>query len=177
MKQNVEIFRHDRIWALSLFAHVFCLLAITVALMSCNENDGEVKEPWENEVDKLSAAVAVFNSLDHAIAQGYDNEFTGYRSQMGFHYLNGSLLDDQFELEKPEVLMYAPDSEGNMKFVGVEYAVPITDLLNPPPAPEGFTGDEDVWEINHEFSVWTLHVWVGIENPHGIFASHNPELP
>ena len=64
-----------------------------------------------------------------------------------------------------------------MKLVAVEYAVPITDLNNPPPVPEGFTGSDDVWEINTEFKLWTLHVWVGLDNPHGIFASHNPKLP
>ena len=96
--------------------------------------------------------------------------------QMGFHYLNVRLLDDKFEVEKPELLLYAPDENNKLKFVAVEYAVPIEDLNNPPPVPEGFKGDADVWEINTEFKLWTLHVWVKLENPNGIFAPHNPAL-
>ena len=96
---------------------------------------------------------------------------------MGHHYLKATLLDGTFELEKPEVLLYAPDENGKMQFVAVEYATPIEDLNNPPPAPEGFTGTEDVWEVNTEFSLWTLHAWVAMENPNGIFTSHNLLLP
>lgn len=158
---------------------VIWILIAAGSFMSCEkENDHEpLKEPWEQEIDQLREAVASFTDVEDGIAAGYDNEFTGYRSQMGFHYLKGSLLDQTFEVEHPEVLMYAPNEHGELKFVGVEYATPIDDLNNPPLAPEGFTGTDDVWEINEEFSVWTLHVWVGLDNPHGIFASHNSELP
>jgi hypothetical protein len=86
---------------------------------------------------------------------------------MGFHYLNASLLDDKFEVEKPELLLYIPGENNKLKFVAVEYAVPIEDLDNPPSVPEGFT----------EFKLWTLHVWVKLDNPHGIFAPHNPSIP
>jgi hypothetical protein len=144
-------------------------------LMSCSDDDE--KEAWEKEVDQLRNAVAGHTAINDAIAKGYDNEFTGYRAHMGFHYLKASLLDGTFEIEKPEVLMFAPDENGELKFVGAEYAVPIEDLSSPPPAPEGFTGSKDVWAINEEFSVWTLHVWVGLENPDGVFAAHNHELP
>ena len=151
------------------------VLAALLMLACCDSNDG--KQRWEQEVDQLREAVRAYTIFNDAFAAGYDNEFTGYRSQMGFHYLKESLLDDKFEIEKPEVLMYAPAANGGLRFVGVEYAVPVNDLNNPPPAPEGFSGSTDVWEINEEFGVWTLHVWIGLENPNGIFASHNPELP
>lgn len=157
------------------------ILLIVIAgsfLTGCNEDDEVLSpEPWQQELDLLRSAVAPYTSLELAIAEGYDNEFTGYRLQMGFHYMKAALVDDTFEVDKPEVLMFAPDSNGNMQFVGVEYAIPIADMGNPPPAPEGFTGDVDEWAINTEFNVWTLHVWVGIDNPSGIFQSHNPTLP
>ena len=129
------------------------------------------------ELAKLRKAVARYHNIKHALEDGYTLEFTGYRSHMGFHYLKPALLDDQFELERPEVLMYAPAPNGKLRFVGVEYATLIPNMNNPPAAPAGFTGDADVWAINTEFNVWTLHVWVGLHNPHGIFASHNPRLP
>jgi hypothetical protein len=151
------------------------IVCIPLMLACCD--DEESPDPTQTELNDLKHVVQSYASVDKAIQNGYDNEFTGYRAQMGFHYLKASLLDDVFEVKKPEVLMFAPNESGQLKFVGVEYAVPIVDMNNPPPAPEGFTGSQDVWEINTEFKVWTLHVWVGLDNPHGIFAPHNPNLP
>lgn len=130
----------------------------------------------ETEIIKLTKKTRRFHNFKVALVQGYDLEVTGYVPQMGYHYLNVNLLDENFELEKPEILQYAPDDNGVMQFVGVEYAVPIADINNPPPAPEGFTGDSDEWHINYVFELWTLHVWVGLYNPDGIFAPFNPDL-
>ncbi len=69
--------------------------------------------------------------------------------------------------------MYIERPEGGMQLVGVEYAVPV-DLDNPAPAPEGFTGDTDVWVINEEISLRTLHAWIWLENPDGVFAPFSP---
>lgn len=129
------------------------------------------------ELAELRATVAPWHNFDAAYEAGYQLEVTGYRSMMGYHYLNVSLLDDTFELTKPELLLFVPGPNGKLRFVGVEYAVPITDMDNPPPAPEGFEGDADIWSINTEFNLWTLHAWVGLNNPNGIFASRNPRLP
>ena len=131
----------------SLSVLLFIIIAASF-LAGCDDDDAVSKEPWEQELDQLRTAVAPYSTLAQGIAAGYDNEFTGYRTQMGYHYMKASLIDDQFEVTKPEVLMYAPDANGNMQFVGVEYAVPIADMDNPPPAPEGFTGSIDEWAIN-----------------------------
>ncbi len=154
-------------------------LSCCILLLSCDSGDDEVKgtEAWEREIAILKAAVEPYRDFDVASASGYNIDLTGYRTQMGYHYLNAGLLDDQFEIEKPEVLLFAHDAAGNLELLGVEYAVPIADMDNPPPAPEGFTGDEDSWEINTEFNVWTLHVWVMMDNPNGIFIAMNPKLP
>jgi len=153
---------------------VTVLLVVVSLLISCDDDDEP--ELWQPEMEKLRAAITPYDFIEHAKHDGYDNEVTGYRPHMGYHYLNASLLDDKFEVEKPELLLYAPDENNKLKFVAVEYAVPIEDLNNPPPVPEGFQGDDDVWEINTEFKLWTLHVWVKLENPDGIFAPHNPAL-
>jgi hypothetical protein len=145
-------------------------------LMSCDDDDKQ-NEPWQAEIDQLRSTVASYDDIQEADDKGYDTEITGYRAQMGFHYIKGSILDETFDVENPELLLFVPDDHGGLKFVAVEYAVPIADLNNPPPAPEGFKGNTDVWEINTEFKVWTLHVWVGLDNPHGLFAPHNPNLP
>jgi len=153
------------------------LLIAFAAISGCDDDNHDHDEPWQVEVDKLRAAIESYDNFDNAEDDGYKDEVTGYRAQMGFHYLKTSILDDKFELEHPELLLYVPDGHGGLRFVAVEYAVPIADMDNPPPAPEGFTGDKDAWEINTEFELWTLHVWTNMENPHGIFHPHNPDLP
>jgi hypothetical protein len=154
---------------------VILLLIVVSLLIGCDDDDNEA-ELWQPEMERLRAAITPYDFIEHAKHDGYDAEVTGYRAHMGYHYLNATLLDDKFEVEKPELLLYAPDETNKLTFVAVEYAVPIEDLNNPPPVPEGFQGDDDVWEINTEFKLWTLHVWVKLENPDGIFASHNPVL-
>jgi hypothetical protein len=150
------------------------LVAVT-ALSACHKD--KEQSPQEKEIAQLRTTVAPFKLKAAGVEAGYDQDVTGYRTQMGYHYLNAELLDNKFELNKPELLLYAPYGADSMKLVAVEYATPIEDLNNPPAKPEGFSGSEDVWEINTEFKLWTLHVWVGLDNPHGLFASHNPLLP
>jgi hypothetical protein len=158
----------------SVVYFIMFVVAFAIVMVGCDDDD-EVPL-WHEEMEKLRAAITPYDFIEHAEHDGYDAEVTGYRPHMGFHYLNAGLLDDKFEVEKPELLLYAPDENNKLKFVAVEYAVPIEDLANPPPVPEGFKGGDDVWEINTEFKLWTLHVWVKLENPNGIFASHNPVL-
>lgn len=155
---------------------LFYLIALLSAILfaGCKKTG---KEPLEQEIGFVRTAVAPYAEKKSAIAAGYNVDVTGYRTQMGHHFLNASLLDDKFELGKPELMLYAPYGTDTMKLVAVEYATPIIDINNPPPVPEGFTGSDDVWEVNTEFKLWTLHVWVGLDNPKGLFHPHNPKLP
>lgn len=143
---------------------------------SCSDDD-DAKTPLEEELDLIRTASEAFDTFEEAQSMGYLSDVTGYRTGMGHHFLNTDLVDNTIEIDKPEVVLYAPDENGVMQFMAVEYAVPIEDINNPPPAPEGFTGDGDVWAINTEFNLWTLHCWMEIENENGIFAPTNPKLP
>lgn len=151
-----------------------CLLAL-LTFAACDSNDD--KDPLEVELDAVREATRKYESFAAAQADGYTVQATAHRTGMGFHYLNPNLLDQTFEASKPEILMYIEKSGGGMEFVGIEYATPIADLGNPPPAPAGFTGTTDEWVVNEEFSLWTLHAWIWLENPHGLFNGHNPNIP
>ncbi|MDJ0645476.1 MAG: hypothetical protein QNJ57_05760 [Flavobacteriaceae bacterium] len=153
------------------------LLLVAISIVGCSDDDELPKTQLELEIEQLQTAMTEYKDFDTAKANGYDVDVTGYRTQMGHHFLNATLLDNTFELEKPEVLLYSPDENGGLRFVAAEYGIPITDMNNPPPPPEGFTGSADVWEINTEFNLWTLHVWIELENPDGIFKPRNPILP
>lgn len=136
------------------------------------------KDLPHQEIARLRAAVAAYHNVEKAKEDGYIVEETDYFPHMGYHFLNPEYIgDNEFDLEHPEFLIYVDGPNGELRFVGVEYAVIIEDLGNPPPAPEGFTGDADEWHINEEYSLWTLHAWVGLQNPDGIFAPLNMRLP
>jgi hypothetical protein len=125
------------------------------------------------ELDQVRAATATFHDLSAAVLERYI-DIDVFVSGQGFHFLKNSfLLDGQFEIDKPEILVYAP-LNGRLQLVCVEYAVPISASSTPP---EGFTGDSDVWEFNDAFQIWTLHCWVWKNNPNGIFADVNPLVP
>ncbi len=158
-----------------LVKHLLLTLPILVLVVGCDKDDNESPEMWEVEVDRLRAATTKYASIDVATGEGFFDA-SGFVPNMGHHYILPPRIDDTFVLEEPEIILYAPDENGTMQFVGVEYAVPIADLDNPGSPPEGFTGNEDEWEINPNLSQWQLHVWIIKENPDGIFAPHNPTV-
>ncbi|RQW03489.1 MAG: hypothetical protein EH225_07080 [Calditrichaeota bacterium] len=85
------------------------------------------------------------------------------------------MLDGIFEIDKPEALVYHPIGNGNKKrLVAIEYLMSIDFFPDSPP--KGYTGDHDQWSRNDEKGVWTLHVWLWIHNPDGMFAEVNPDL-
>ena len=130
----------------------------------------------ETEIIKLTKKIRRFHNFKVALVQGYDFDLTGYVSKMGHHYSKRSLIDETFELLKPEVLQYVPDVNGVMQFVAVEYLI----IGFVEDEHEGFTGDDDAWHYiegdDDDPGLWTLHVWVGLNNPDGIFAPFNPDL-
>ena len=135
--------------------------------------NGEILGKLQTELAQVRSATERY----HNIANALDDEYLDielYAANQGWHYLKGSLVDATFDLEKPELLIYAPSPNGGLRLVAVEYAVPVA--LSPD-APEGFTGEEDEWHINEEFGLWVLHTWVWYYNPDGMFYPTNPRVP
>ena len=146
------------------------LAAMATIAWACN-NDPSAPDV-DDERASVEDATAQFATLDAALAAGYA-DIDVVMQNMGHHYLKADLMDATFQVDQPEILVYAPDAGGTMRLVAVEYAVPLSLAENPP---EGFTGDDDVWDRNETFELWTLHAWVHLDNPDGVFASHNPQV-
>ena len=91
---------------------------------------------------------------------------------MGYHWVNGSLVDPTYDPLNPEALLYATGAGGKLRLVGVEYLV----LNVGQPIP--MFGDEpfDVGGAPLPVPHWTQHVWLYEDNPLGIFAPFNPNV-
>jgi hypothetical protein len=94
---------------------------------------------------------------------------------MGFHYINGGLLDGEAHVGKPEALVYAPDGQGGLELVALEYVI-FADAWtgDEPPMLFGkmfmFTPAPNRYEIP---AFYSLHVWLWKTNPAGIFKPFN----
>jgi len=118
------------------------------------------------------AASAKYLDFNRALNDGYEDIHVVMQN-MGFHYMKSKFVDSVFDVRHPELLVYNKDRYGRFHLVAVEYAVPLDASVN---APEGFAGDNDVWDHNDEFGLWLLHAWVWRFNPDGVFNPTNPTV-
>ena len=145
-----------------------------------------------SEFSSVRAATARFHSLTAADAGGYGPFPAGVPlhecisnlngpGAMGIHWVNGGLLDAVLDPAKPEVLVYAPDADGELHLAALEYVIFQADWYADHPAgsmPELFGHDLMVGD-NARFQIppfFALHVWLYQDNPSGIFASFNPNV-
>lgn len=121
---------------------------------------------------QVKGATARFNSQVQASKAGYavaspcvSNPAAG---GMGFHWVNGALVDPVFDPMNPEAVLY--DASG--KLLAVEYIV--IDVGQPAPT----FGDQpfDVGGAPIPGPHWTLHVWLFEENSNGLFNPWNPAV-
>lgn len=135
------------------------------------------------DLARARAATAHFHRFENAEAAGWDFPIPGCMEHpslggMGYHFGNLELyLDGQVNPAEPEILLYEPQSNGRMRLVAVEYAVPFL---------AWGTGDPDVDAPPQLFGrdlnradprdQWELHVWLWKHNPSGLFADWNPKV-
>lgn len=136
------------------------------------------------ELAQVRQATARYHSIANAIADGYvDAAFI--LPGVGCHLINFGLIDFMTDLTAPELLIYSGNCDGSgvEKAVlrAVEYVIPCGAAGCPnTPVPEGFSGDDDVWEPFVDditpIYLWTLHAWIWRNNPDGIFVKINPRI-
>jgi hypothetical protein len=122
------------------------------------------------ELQQARAATARYRDIRNAIKDEYA-DISVVTENMGYHYMKMSNVDATFDYRNPEILVYNKNHDGNFELVAVEYAIPLP-LSDG--APAGFSGNDDVWDENHFFGLWLLHVWVWSYNPDGVFHPTNP---
>ncbi len=123
----------------------------------------------------LRQVTASFHNFANAAAAGWSAQITPCMASpaggMGFHYGNVALIDGTARVDQPELLLYEPESNGQLRLVAVEYIIPYT-LRSRDATPPVLFGRE--FKQNDTFQLWALHAWVWKDNPSGIFADWNP---
>jgi len=141
-------------------------------------------------------------TVTEAEAAGYVR-VTPYVQGIAAHYMNFDYVDQKFEIDKPEMLLYdgtLPDSN----IVGLSYYISMGAEVEPS---QGFVGDNDRYHVHVGLCVgaggvigdsqtteeeceerggrksggsgnWMSHAWVvpGCESPWGVFSGANPIL-
>lgn len=131
------------------------------------------------DLARLRQVTAGFHDFSAASAAGWSAQITpcmtdpGGAGGMGFHYGNVALIDGTASVEKPQLLLYEPEKNGNLRLVAVEYIIPYSFHSRSAAPPRLF--NQDFQQVD-AFQLWGLHAWVWRENPSGIFASWNPQV-
>jgi hypothetical protein len=161
---------------------VFALAGVT-ALVAAVATAGD--GPLPAELQDVRAAVAKHHSVEQATRDGYVQASPCESSPagaMGQHWVNFALMaSPAIDPLRPEVLLYLPDSNGNLKLVGVEYLKFDADgsLLTDDDRPFLFGQPFDGPMPGHNPGMpvhYDLHVWVAEQNPNGVYAQWNPAL-
>lgn len=146
-------------------------------------SDHNLSSDTRKELAQVRRATARYHNIANAYADGYtevDPPFV--LPGVGCHLWDlNALFGDmgKIELSRPELLIYSDcsqDAGGRAELRAVEYARPCNGLCDEANLPDGFSGEDDVWEVFGDNILWTLHVWVWRHNPAGMFVKINPDI-
>jgi hypothetical protein len=130
------------------------------------------------DVETLRGATRKFHELAAAETAGYPTKMPmcvadSTMGGMGHHLIDRRLIDDKLEIERPEMLIYAPGANGKVELVAVEYIVPYRFLPSTEKAPRLFGQELKRYD---QYNYWELHVWAWRRNAAGLFADWNPAV-
>jgi hypothetical protein len=151
------------------------------------------------QLEVARSAAMQYPTVADALAAGY-TKVTGYVPLIGAHYINWSLMDANFDVSKPEMLLY-DGTDATSTIVGLSYYL----FSDTPPSP--FAGPNDHWHQHIGLCIkdgvvvggeqttpeqcaarggtkanvgngWMVHAWVvpGWESPQGVFSPEHPGL-
>jgi len=175
-----------------LFMALAMLTLAVVAVPALARSGGQ------SDLASARNATASFHDLDAAKAAGYvalvadlqgitciDNPGVG---AMGVHYLNPSLAPElgdptaipAIDALTPELLVYEPTSDGNLRLVALEYLTLKANWDAHNAAPPSLFGEQfNETGAGNRFGLppyYSLHAWIWDPNPTDQFAPWNPRV-
>lgn len=157
-----------------------------VILSACSGGQNSADTPADSagaapaesaELASLRQFAAGLADTAAARAAGYTDRITpcwfhSANGGQGYHYAKPALIDGNLAVLEPELAMYEPLPDGKLQFLAVEYIVPFKAWAQPePPTLLGRT-----FTRNEKLELYVLHVWLGKDNPSGLYADWNPSV-
>jgi hypothetical protein len=170
--------------------------------------------PWKAMVDptacqqlskelELARQTALkYPTVQDAVKAGWFR-VTPYVPGIAAHYMKFSIVDEKFDIEQPEMILY-DGTDPNSRVIGLSYYIRLDGTAQPT---QGFTGDNDHYHRHLGLCIgrggvigdstttdeqcaemggakaggtdgWMSHAWVvpGCESPWGVFSAVNPLL-
>ena len=166
-----------------------CAVLAAIAAIGCGGDDHEAAgddmqhaaggstAAGEADLAALRERFAGFTDIAAARAAGYTEQITPCwyhrdRGGQGYHFGRTDLIDGNVSLLEPELVMYEPNADGTHQFLAVEYIVPFSEWTAAEP-PE-MLGRQ--FMRNEGLGLYVLHVWIGKDNPNGMYDDFNPNV-
>ena len=97
-----------------------------------------------------------------------------------FERAKGRLVPTAERVEEPELLLYEPEKNGQLRLVGLEYVVlkSAWDATHSSP-PSLFGQQFNFTDAPNRYGLppfYSLHAWIWKNNPAGMFAMWNPDV-
>ncbi|HEY8164455.1 MAG TPA: hypothetical protein VIF83_02775 [Gemmatimonadaceae bacterium] len=132
---------------------------------------------------EIRAATAQFHDVNAAIAAGYVRATPCIQSTVGgegIRYRNPALFDAVIDLRQPEILIYEPMKNGDLRLVAVQYLV-ASALWDAAHSSPPSLGDQPFMDrrsppFGAAFPNYSLVVWAWAHNPSGMYVLQNPAV-
>jgi hypothetical protein len=168
------------------------ILALTISVIPVVADSG-----GQSAAAGARAATARFHDLSAADAAGYSVQVADLAGitcidsaagAMGVHYLNPNLVPELFDAgagadvdaATPELLVYAPGPDGQLRLVALEYlTIKAAWDAQHAAAPSLFGRTFDSTAVGNRYGLpafYSLHAWIWDPNPADIFAPYNPRV-
>ena len=154
------------------------LWGLTMSLVSCEKNEEEPKDEVAQMIEEVRAITQSYTVHSNGVAAGWATDLSGCVAHpteggMGHHFGRLEYIDGRINHLEPQVLLYAPDANGTMELLGVEYLIPFA-IHSEDKEPPTLFGQN--YHKNQQIEMWALHLWSEKENPNGMFYDWNPDV-
>jgi hypothetical protein len=159
-------------------------LAVIDEIINIESGQENLRKSGQNQLlAEMRRLTAKYQRLEIAEADGYilDREHCVAHPElggMGHHAPNFGIVDGEYDVFQPEVMVYEPMDNGKMKLVAIEYVI-MADLWSQETPPMFGEVEFDFVPANPmglPFDNYQLHVWIWKHNPSGMYAPFNPTV-
>jgi hypothetical protein len=147
--------------------------------IALHAEQAESEAALQRDMEALYVAVRAYRDVEMAAEAGYAQAsgcMTSDVGAQGIHLASDALFVPAVDAHAPQLLMYEPQADGSMRFIGIEYLVfqEAWHAAGHEERPVLFGQTFGLNETLLDEPFYLLHVWIAQYNPLGLFADWNP---